>query len=764
MKTITEIEWAFGGFLKGAWSGWIILALLFIGGLFVAYLNYRKPVLLPYQRCVLFCLRAIFYTGLVICLANPTRVERHDLDPSGKRPVAVVIDGSASMTQADNRGRSRLTGSLQIWRGIRAEVEKHFGKITFSSFAKKRIEAPTLEAALAIKQDDDETLMFDSLGSVLASAPNGGYGAILCLTDAVDTSLTPPVKLVSQALQSHTPLYFLPGINRLQPHEFLQIREVDVPIQVVRKTQFNYEAVIEAYSEHDKMVTCQLLVDNQPVATESLQFKAGHNLLPWSHKIQTNEPGRVRLELRLGEGLKEAVNTVPVVDKIGVNLLYYQGALDWGFQFISGVLKRDPSFEITALFNPSVITRAHSVDALKDIPETAQELARYQIVVLANVFASQLSPAQQHALEDYTRNGGGLLFLLPNNTAAMAFAGSPLEAMLPVVFEGTTPQNQHDATAESFQQKMRQIGGGVDFMAEHNFAQTPSNRTGQSLLLPFAFPENSPLAELFKMRSPTGDEKIVPMFSEYAKIQRAKAGAEVLAVHPTAKNERTGEPRILLATQTYGKGHSSVLSTDSLWRWRMSLPADSVAASTFWQQLFYFLAQSSASDRIHFLEKITETSLKKTAHLTVVTRDTAPVLTAVGPDHQTIPIAVKQGLLPHQWEIDWTPAQLGLWTINAQSGSDTAQCFLHVSEPVDFIRDLANLPPALEQMRELSGLTGGALIEKHAPAAWKSEVDIPKSQLLWEHRELMWNHWWVLMTCFFVYSTELLLRRRWRMI
>ena len=60
--------------------------------------------------------------------------------------------------------------------------------------------------------------------------------------------------------------------------------------------------------------------------------------------------------------------------------------------------------------------------------------------------------------------------------------------------------------------------------------------------------------------------RTLPGFHWYAGVTRAKAGAEVLAVHD---EEATASGRVpLIVTKTYGTGKVLFMGTDSAWRWR----------------------------------------------------------------------------------------------------------------------------------------------------------------------------------------------------
>ncbi|MDQ3625486.1 MAG: hypothetical protein M3463_23925, partial [Verrucomicrobiota bacterium] len=544
MKSVTE--WKFGGWLEGVSPGigWLLLGAALLAGLAIAYVSYRGTLReLPRRpRWMLFGLRGLFCTALILCLANPTRVERLVLDEPGRKPLAIVIDRSESMTKKDNRGRSRLDVALRTWEKIRPEAQERFEQFKFSSFAKEVAFTSSLEAALTAKHSAGETRMFHSLDAVLASAPARGYHAILCVTDALETTPDRSSAMITKAISSRTPLYFLPGENRLQPHESMRVHSATAPAQALRRTQFNYQAVIDAYVGHDQDLPVSLAAGDRRIAAEVLKLKKGRNVVPWSKIVEATEPGTMRLEFRAGEGArqKSAVNAVRVTESIGVNLLYYQGALDWGFHFLKAIFQRDPSFRVTALFNPALGTRIRTgssaapapsaVPGRSGLPNHPQELAKYQLVVLDHVFANQLSALQQQALIDYTRNGGGLLFILPNAEAAQAFAGSKLEEMLPVVFEPPGQESKLAETVDRFQRTMRGLGSGASAQ-EPGAVQTP--------LTPFAFPAQSRLSHVFTSQGGSAAEKIVPLFADYAAVRRAKPAAEVLAVHPTAKSPET---------------------------------------------------------------------------------------------------------------------------------------------------------------------------------------------------------------------------------
>ncbi len=134
------------------------------------------------------------------------------------------------------------------------------------------------------------------------------------------------------------------------------------------------------------------------------------------------------LEFRAGVGRRSSRSlacTAQVVDRTKIEVLYYQGALEWGYRYLLAALEGDPSFHMTSILNPSldvqmtVGSRGHAV--LPDLPDDARALRPFQIVVLAHVFADRLSDRQQRALAEYARGGGGVLFIAPDTEATQRF-------------------------------------------------------------------------------------------------------------------------------------------------------------------------------------------------------------------------------------------------------------------------------------------------------------------------------------------------------
>src|SRR5262249_15003333 len=81
----------------------------------------------------------------------------------------------------------------------------------------------------------------------------------------------------------------------------------------------------------------------------------------------------------------------------------------------------------------------------------------------------------------------------------------------------------------------------------------------------------------------------LPTFTQYGRVDAAKPGAQVWAVHQTDDGPKGR--RILMASQHYGAGLSAVVTIQNFWRWRLAKDCDPTQFDRFWRQMFRFLSE-----------------------------------------------------------------------------------------------------------------------------------------------------------------------------
>jgi hypothetical protein len=758
----TNTAWEFGGLFSGlsgpvAWCAFGALALL---GLFTAWLSYHYAVrpLTRGQRTVLILLRTGFLVTLLLCLANPVRVEKTTLQPAAeKHKLAVVVDRSDSMTMEDSRGRSRLSDALRTWRRLEPGAQGVFDETHYYSLAKDLRPATTLDAAAARTGDTGETWLYQSLLQLLATAPTERPDSVVVLTDGLDTTTEREDRLVARALSEGVSIYFVSGSNRLLPQPFVRVRELRAPATALRNSDFLLDGTIEAYSKEASTVPYTLWNGAEQIAAGNFSLAPGHNVLPWETHVNSGEPGEMDLVLRLGptaDAPPAARTATHVVAHEKIHVLFYQGALDWSFRYLIDALETDPSFDLTSLINPALnvtLTRGAGV-TLNQLPNTVEGFKGFDMVILAHPYPAQLSPGQQQALIDFVRQGGDVLFTSPDPLAVPQFAGQPVAELLPVEFAANANNGVLSAIRQRAQEiEMINFGGGGD--SASTLPLTPFTITPDGLALPvFAQAGN-------KAKTP-----LTPRFTEYAPVTLTKPGAEVLAVHPTDRDPATHNPYVLLATQIFGRGRTAILTTDGLWHWKLSEPSESHAVETFWQQLLLWLGQGH-SQGPRFVDAPAQVAVgdQLPLRLAGVSTTHPPVVTARGPDGATksLPL-LATGDPDEPWTCTWTASAAGAWELQATGPDGTpTRIFLYaIDQPRG---ELSQSPPALDQMRALAEATRGALLDESTPSAWQAAEQTPPT-IVNEQRMLLWDRWPVLVTAFAAFALELCLRRRWRLL
>jgi hypothetical protein len=787
-------EWQFGGWLRGVspLAAWSLVIFLALGGILLILYLYRRTLreLSPGRRGILTGLRILVLLAVLLCLANPVRVERAERKPAHPRTLAVLVDRSASMDAMDNRAESRLANAVRAWKRHAGELQPQFEAVEYYRFGTALAKAPSLEVAAGPDQPAaGETHLYEALGQTLDTSP----AAIVCLTDGLDTTGTSAATVTAQAQQMGVPLDFVPARNRLRPAESLNIREIKTPSTVLRNTSFNASAILEINAAKEEEVPVELWSGSGQLANITLKVRAGTNVLPWTVSVKSGEPGPMPLEFRLGEGVRQevAASTTQIVAKKGVEILYYQGALQWGYRFLLSALESDPSFTLTSLLNPALNIKmtsamAGSPAALTDLPEDAAQLKRFQIVILAHVFADQLSARQQQALVQYAKDGGAVFFITPDTASTAAFAGTQIEQMLPVIF-ATPNQESPEQTAERIFQEHMQAIGGSQSADETVFAGEAIRRRSIADLHPFALPPGSVGGS--KLFQPG---KALPEYFETAEVRGVKPGAEILAVQPARSpapssadpaptpDDRPTAARVLLARQRFGAGSTAVLTTDLLWRWKLSLPSSSRAAETFWQQLMLSLVPAETGQGLRLLRKGNAYTAMVNRALTLRVEgsgDSKPTLTSVSPhgERKTLALREMAAVGGSAWEADFLPDGEGRWQLDAANPDQAhARLTIPVSAQVR-TAETQNLPADVDGMRRLAEATGGVLLGENDGAAFRAPVPenaagvqadaVPGLGTLEpRHTEALWNTRWLIALLLGVYGVELVTRRLFRLL
>ncbi|WP_367871749.1 hypothetical protein [Luteolibacter sp. Populi] len=570
----------------------LILLVLFLATL-LAYWRWA-PGVRVWKKALLVMLRTLACLILVALLTKPVLV--HTLKEEVRQPLAIVVDGSESMRVADHResdedlkraaiaagtvpadaglpgkppddtattlGNAPRTEVLQrlatnpqldLWRGLaeKSDLEFHgFGRSASSIGEPITQVSDTLgeEVARRFKDaqtDDSVTAIGESLRQVLQEPRPQSLGGVLLITDGANNSGSSPLETAMICKEQNVPL-FIYGVGMTSPRDVI-VKDIRAPKLAFVGERMQVSAHISAKGMAGKSIPVILKADGVEVERRDLAIEDERGQDIALHLVPEN-PGDIRLEISVppqtGEASTEnnqVTTSVRVTDK-KFHVLLIEQEPRWDFRYLLDYLERDRRLEVKCV----MIDGEPGLDKIPDspflpaLPDTREAFFASQVLILGDVNPEDLGEARMQTIAEWVEAGGGIIFLAGANYSPTAYAGTPLEPLLPVVPDNLA-RNDQDGTrsTEPFQLRLSRAGQQSPFLQ-----MDPDAALNREIWAGF------------------------PGVRWTAPILRIRPGAEVLLVDP--RPERTGRYGQLpvFAMQGHGSGTCVYFGTDETYRWR----------------------------------------------------------------------------------------------------------------------------------------------------------------------------------------------------
>ena len=550
-------------------------------------------------RGFLIFLRAVVLCLLAFCLLKPF-LTIYQTNPDDSY-LLVMVDRSKSMQitdSIDSTTRLRRANDLLFAEedGLLEKLDAKF-KVRLFAFdtTAKRISSEALTSAEGESTDIPQALneALDDLQGIPLS------GAVL-LTDGADRSGVDIAKFAMQIRERKLPIHTV-GIGAEEGNPDLEIVKVDVPRTAEEDFPVEMWVSLKRKGFNGKKVNVQLTSNGRILKTASVDLDEGTSWMPQlggtgttsapktgrvSIKFTPREAGTQKFEVHAELGEVEAVpqnNTKTFLLKVAptkrVKILLVDGRPRYELGFIKRALNNDPNIQLTDRFLKSISTNGQNyggtrTDVSHDFgfyPDDRETLFDFDAIILGNVDASEFTPKQLENTVEFVRTrGGGLLMLggsssLGNHELSGSYINTPIAQCLPVELElgsAPAPLAPRRLPRSTIRSRSTDDKG-------YKLQLTPEGKVENLMRLADIPTEN---LELWK---------IMPALKGYSKVKRAKAGALVLAEHPTDRNEFGN--RILIATHNYNAGRVMVFTPHSSWRWRL-IPSHEEGNQRFWHQ------------------------------------------------------------------------------------------------------------------------------------------------------------------------------------
>ena len=734
--------------LAAAPAWWVIIVLCATAGL-VSYAAYaRPPVPLSWrQRGILGGLRMASLLLLMLFLLRPVSTE-----PAATRDavVPVLVDASRSMRLADVTGGRRIDRATAVVREqIVPSVEAEF-QVDVLTLGDE-VRAADVTALSSVQPDGARSDLLSGLTEVAQRYASRTVAGVVLVSDGGDTSGR---EVADVAAAVGFPVYAI-GVGASQPALDLQVTALTAGAAPVAESVVDIDVTVVSYGRGSEPVELELLEDGQLAdfrrvtpPSDGVPVRAVFQVSP---KTDGATLYTVAINPEAGEVAIENNRRSVLVQPPGRprRLLMVEGAPGYEHTFLKRVWIRDPGISLDAVVRKGQNDQGeHTFYIQGDAQRTAalgagypvdrRTLFQYDAVILANVEAEFLDPAQLDLTAAFVEDrGGGLLLLGSLSLTGPGLVGSPLEAVIPL---DVSPRGRSMGSRTAKAQLDR---------------ATP---TGDGLTHPIMQIGSTPTETRERWEQ-------LPSLGGSVALGRPKPGASVLALVAGPG----GDSRPLVSIQRYGRGRSMVFAGEAAWRWKMLQSAADRSYDRFWGQAARWLSAGAAGPVTVSAEG--GQAPGDVVRLDIHVRDDAyrpvagadPRVTVRTPDGRgatmsTVLVEADQGRYTATFEASIS----GVYRVEVSAGEretslETATEWVLVGG-VD--TELADPRLDARLLERLADATGGELLSVADLATLPQRLLSTASRVPLQTREL-WHGIWSFLLVIVLLTTEWSLRRAW---
>ncbi|MCC7174283.1 MAG: hypothetical protein IT159_03730 [Bryobacterales bacterium] len=730
--------------LLSRWPVWILAAAILAAGLLLAYLLWRRRGRLAgftgLRPAAIWALQTGLAALLLLMLWHPA-LSVATLKPQ-QNVVAVVLDDSRSMSLSEDgktrieRARAALDG------GLVSALEKKFQVRTYR-FGRT---LERIDRRDQLTGQEEVTRINDALKQVAAEAAGLPIGAMVLVSDGADNSGGIDRETIAGIRRYRIPVHTI-GLGRTAPDRDIEITDAVVPARALADSRLSALVTLRQFGFQNRKVQLKISDGTKLLASQEVTLKAGGELqaetVPFNAGIAGAKTLAISVDRLEGE---ENQNNNSIMRLVNVEssrprVLYFEGEPLWEMKFVRRAMEEDRSVQLVSMARTTQnkIYRqgvAGAKELEEGFPGKAEELFRYEGLVLVNVEASYFTPAQLELIRLFVdRRGGGLLFLGGRSSLADGgYGSSPLAELLPV----TLPDRKNTFHRDP--------------------AKAVLTAAGRDSLI-------CRLVEPAAKNQERWDK--LPLIADYQETGSPKPAALVLA-----ESEVPGRGRYpLLVTQKYGLGRTAVFATGSSWKWRMLQEHTDASFQTFWQQLLRYLV----SDAARPVEISTPRQVlfdEGSFRLRAAVRDKsyAPVSDTRLEAHVMGPEGISEmvELTPSptelgQYEGEYNAAKPGSYLVElvARRGDELVGRDVLTFRREDGVAENFRTEQNRELLRKLSEETGGQYYTPETASKLASEVSYSEAGITTRELRDLWDMPALFLLLILLRGWEWLLRRRW---
>ncbi len=356
---------------------WLLLLLLAPA----AWLFFQWPVYYRQSRgrLLTFLFKALSLAAILLALAEPVITL-----PETKTAEVVLVDTSASITPQD------LANASALARGIESRKGRNWVKIVPFASWPRALQSSELAGGLhlepAADSSSDSTNLEAALAGSMAAIPNNYLPRFLLISDGNENSGS-AVRAIAQMRRLQVPVDTVPLGGRSTSG--LRLESASIPREAYSAEQIPINLTV--LSPDSRASTVDIYAEGKALGHQTIDLKAGSNNVRVEARVKSTGIISVSGVLRTGNGGQ--VRFEQAVKLRRARVLY---------------LSQDP---FTADSNLLSAFAEANFDVNRNPQELDRDLNAFQLVVLNNLDLSAFSADRKTRLENYVKNGGGLLLI-----------------------------------------------------------------------------------------------------------------------------------------------------------------------------------------------------------------------------------------------------------------------------------------------------------------------------------------------------------------
>ncbi len=475
------------------------------------------------------------------------------IQPESKPQIVILHDASKSMETIDASNTSdmgpkvlsRAEAATKIlasddWRTLESNGKNEVTRISFAKAAPDTIAGTDINAALtdALKRHDN-------------------LRAVIMLSDGDHNIGTSPITAAQKMRMRDIPHFAIPvgSTKRLPDIEILTVaapgygivgENVQIPFTIRSSLDRQVRTVVRMRDESGLEQSKNITIAPNSETYESMLWR-----------IRQEGSSTLQISLPVHEGELIAANNTHKFSIAGrpekIRVLIVESLPRWEYRFLRNALSRDPGVELSCLLFHPTLGPGGGPHYISAFPSKPEDLAPYDVIFLGDVGIgnNQLTKEQCTLIRGLVENqASGVVFLPGSKGNQFSLLDTDLADLMPVVLDDKQRKGIRDPLA----------------------APLTLTSEGRSSLLTLLGENEEENPEIWRQ---------LPGFHWHALVIKAKAGAEVLAVHGNSRGKFGATP--LLVTKSAGNGKVLFMGIDSAWRWRRGV--EDLYHYRFWGQV-----------------------------------------------------------------------------------------------------------------------------------------------------------------------------------